>query len=235
MFEYFDAILHQILLVIADNIGDGLIAIIILGILTKAIIFPATHLAEQLRKIISIKKEKMKADLSALKILQGISFEERYHRREKIYKLHDYNPSSEIFMSCLILVQIPVMILSMHSVFTFDWTPFPNFLSIIDLGKTDQLIKISDQKINIFPILMGCICSFPLWPVQSIYYPYSAILLTLAYIIVFYTMPVSLIIFWTTLNTLSLIQRIVSDKGWRNFIDPPWSHKIKIGHDSYSN
>lgn len=213
-----DNLVHFLLQELYLLTNSGFISIFIFALIVKTVMLPLSLKAASLQKDLRDIKLKMGPALAILKREKGMDLEKKYHQTEAIYRKYGYNPYKELASSLLILSQLPLFMLPMHGIYTSSLFSGLNSFGILDLGRPDELFTIGNISLNVLPLIMAIVSSFPLWPRSSSYYPFSMLLVTVLYAFLFYAFPASLILFWLFLNFFSLTLRIYTEGGWKKFI-----------------
>jgi len=189
------------------------IAILLLTVLVKLILFPLTRKSQmsmfkmqQLQPLISKLKEKHKGDKQRMG-----------QEQMKMFKQHGVNPMS----GCMpILLQMPVFFALFRTLqLSFEMRQTPFVLWISDLSKPDTLVQLPftipflGDGLNILPIIMG-IASFvqmKLTPKtfsgddpQARMQQRMMQMMPIIFPFILYTMPSGLTLYWTTSTLISI-------------------------------
>jgi YidC/Oxa1 family membrane protein insertase len=206
-------ILIKILNVFYGFIPNYGIAILLLTLLVKMILFPLTRKSQmsmfkmqQLQPLIGKLKEKYKGDKQRMG-----------QEQMKLFKQHGVNPMS----GCMpIMLQMPVFFALFRTLqLSFEMRQAPFVLWISDLSKPDTLIYLPftipflGDGLNILPIVMG-IASFvqmKLTPktisgddAQAKMQQRMMQMMPIIFPFILYTMPSGLTLYWTTSTLISI-------------------------------
>jgi YidC/Oxa1 family membrane protein insertase len=210
-------ILIKILNVFYGFIPNYGIAILLLTLLVKMILFPLTRKSQmsmfkmqQLQPLIGKLKEKYKGDKQRMG-----------QEQMKLFKQHGVNPMS----GCMpIMLQMPVFFALFRTLqLSFEMRQAPFVLWISDLSKPDTLIYLPftipflGDGLNILPIVMG-IASFvqmKLTPktisgddAQAKMQQRMMQMMPIIFPFILYTMPSGLTLYWTTSTLISIGEQI---------------------------
>lgn len=138
--------------------------------------------------------------------------DERIMMLSAYYRKMDYHPLYSLRSSISLLLQIPFFMAAYHFLSNLNLLNGTPFLCIQDLGSPDGLLKIGALTVNVLPILMtliNCIATViytwgtPLKDNIQIY------VLAVLFLILLYTSPSGLVLYWTMNNVFSLVKNII--------------------------
>lgn len=232
---------------LGDHVGNWGIAILLLTIIVRALVFPLANRAYAMTskmKKIQPQMEELKARFKddAPKLQQGMM---------ELYKKEKLNPVA----GCLpILIQMPIFYALYKTLFvTIELRHQPFFLWIQDLSAPDPtnifnlfgLLPFDPSlvpffgaflQIGVLPLLMGVAMWFqlklnppPADPVQA------QVFAIMPWLFVFMFAPFSagLVLYWVWSTVLSIVQQVVIMKrygvevDWKENFRPPWTKKKK--------
>src|SRR5574344_1861462 len=137
--------------------------------------------------------------------------DEQYMVLSAFYKEHKYNPIMALSSSFGLLIQIPFFIAAYIFLSTLPNLRGQSFLFIHDMGSQDALFHIGSFPVNVLPIAMtlinivaGAIYTkgFKLKDKLQIYG------MALVFLVILYTSPSGLVLYWTMNNVFSLVKNI---------------------------
>lgn len=185
--------------------GDLGIAIIILTILIRVILFPIFYKGAKDQAII----QKLQPRVREIQNNQNSKKEEQAKALMDLYKEHKVNPFSSIL---LILLQLPVFI-ALFKIFGHEALLFPSktLLGLFDLGLKSIPIAIVAALLQYFQVKISL-------PKQSPGDPAAAVGKIAVYLgptltlMVLFNLPSALGLYWTVSNAFSLLQQVYINK-----------------------
>lgn len=210
-FIYVLELLFSISKSISPNIG---ISILTLSILVYLITFPLIKLVERLSYKEEAKKEKINHLIK--EINAAYKGQTRFFYTKALYKIHNINPLSDLFGIAKLLVQIPFFLSAYHYLSSLHVFNSQSFLFITDLSKVDQAIPFAGIYMNVLPILMFIINSLSakVFAKENKNEFLTLFLTGILFLILLYSMPAALVLYWTCNNLISLIVESYKSKGW---------------------
>lgn len=190
--------------------GNPGIAIIGVSIVISFLLLPLYLRADAIQAEERQRQEKMKFWSDHIK--KAFRGDERIMMLSVYYRKMDYHPLYSLRSSISLLLQIPFFMAAYHFLSNLNLLNGTSFLCIQDLGSPDGLLKIGALTINILPILMtliNCIATViytrgtPLKDNIQIY------VLAGLFLILLYTSPSGLVLYWTMNNVFSLVKNMV--------------------------
>ena len=137
--------------------------------------------------------------------------DERFMMLRTYYRINDYSPLSALNGSISLLLEIPFFMAAYHFLSHLGSLNGASFWIIKDLGKPDGLLHMGAVSINILPILMtviNCIASAVYlkgFPIKDKVQTYG---MAIIFLVLLYSSPAGLVIYWTCNNIFSLIKNI---------------------------
>lgn len=190
--------------------GSYGVSIIILSLVVNTVLLPLYYLAEKWQnKERRIQKTMAPELLQAKKDFQG---EERYNKTVEIYKKYSYHPIYSFRTSFGFLIQVPFFIAAYTLLSKYAGIKGESFIFIADLGLMDSLIGIGSFKVNLLPIIMtifNLLSSFVYTKDLSRSEKNKLILMSLVFLVLLYTSPAGLVMYWTFNNIYSLVKNTV--------------------------
>ncbi|MDO5089302.1 MAG: YidC/Oxa1 family membrane protein insertase [Leptotrichiaceae bacterium] len=194
-------------------VGNYGLAIIIVTIIVRALMFPLTLKQEKSMK----KMRELQPQLDKIKEKYKDNPQEFQKRTAEIYKENNVNPLSGCFP---ILLQMPIFIALFYA---FSGDAIPNDATFLwfNLKKPDELFKIGTFTVNLLPILNTAITFFQQKimsggtkgqetnsQMQTMMYTMPIMMLLL-----FYRMPSGVTLYYLVSGALSLVQQYFIMKG----------------------
>ncbi len=188
-------------------VGDWGLAIILLAIFIKIILWPLTH-----SSLVSAKKMKeLQPKMEELKKKYSDNPQKFQQEVTRLYREVGVSPAS----GCLpMLLQIPIFValynalrgaieLKGASTFLMPWVP--------DLSESDPL--------HIMPILMGVSMILQQWAsgqFRDSNTRLTSIIMSVVFVYLFWKFPSGLVFYWFVFNILSLLHQLYIDKTWES-------------------
>lgn len=199
-------IFFDVFLNISNNYG---ISILGLSFVVTICCLPLYIIAEKWQAIDLADQERLKPGIKRIKdVFKG---DEQYMILSTFYKQNHYSPIYSLRSSFSLLIQIPFFMAAYSFLSNLEILKGTSFLFIKDLGAPDAFFSIGSFNINILPIAMtvincisGAIYSkgHPLREKIQIY------VFALFFLVILYTSPSGLVVYWTMNNVFSLLKNI---------------------------
>ena len=145
------------------------------------------------------------------RIKKAFKGDEQYMMLNTYYKQNHYHPLMALRSSFGLLIQIPFFIAAYSFLSNMPALQGQSFLFIKDMGKPDALFKIGNFSVNILPIAMTLINIVA----GAIYTKGFAVKekvqiygMALVFLVLLYTSPAGLVLYWTMNNVFSLVKNI---------------------------
>jgi YidC/Oxa1 family membrane protein insertase len=185
-------------------------AILGISLLVNICCLPLYSKAEFIQEKERELKKKMAKRVASIK--KHFSGDEQYLLLAMYYRENHYHPLMALRSSASLLIQIPFFIAAYS--FLSHFSPFKGQGAFIlkDLGSPDGLLQAGNLSINVLPIIMtffnivsGAIYTrgFPVKEKVQLY------IMALIFLLLLYTVPAALALYWTFNNIFSLIKNIV--------------------------
>ena len=204
--------------------GFGL-AVILLAVLVRLVTMPLTAWSARRQREFALISARIKPDIArAKKELKGAAQSERIL---ELYRQNGLSPLSGLSGSAGLFAQIPFL-LAVFSVTTVSSVfSGAGFLWIDDLSLPDALavlpvtIPLLGNELNALPLLLGGLLA---WSSKTDVNPSGAstilpTIITLLIIVAFYSFASALVLYWLTVNTVQVVERVVI----RAREQPAWS------------
>lgn len=185
------------------------VSIIGVSVAVTLLCLPLYAVAEHWQQIERDTEKKMKPNVDRIK--NSFKGDEQYMILSTYYKENHYHPIMALRSSFGLLIQIPFFIAAYDYLSKLSVLKGASFLFIKDLGAQDALFHIGSFPINVLPIAMTIIniiagaiyCKgFPLKDKLQLYG------MAVIFLILLYTSPSGLVLYWTMNNIFSLIKNL---------------------------
>ena len=189
-----------------DNTGISVIGV---SLTVTLFCLPLYIVAEKWQQIERDTQAKLKPGIDRIK--QTFKGDEQYMILSTFYKQNHYHPMMALRSSFGLLIQIPFFMAAYSCLSKLPALQGQSFLFIRDMGQQDAIFKIGSFPINILPIAMtiiniiaGAIYTkgFPIKEKIQIYG------MALIFLVLLYTSPAGLVLYWTMNNVFSLIKNV---------------------------
>ena len=204
--EHIIEFIYSLFFFVAKNPG---LAIIGVSIGVTLFCLPLYAVAEKWQQRERDIQQKLKPKVDKIKkVFKG---DEQYMILSTYYRQNNYHPIYALRSSFGLLIQIPFFIAAYNFLSHLQSLNGVSFLFIKDLGTPDGLIKIGNFSINFLPILMtliNCIAGAVYTkglPVKEKLQLYG---MALVFLVLLYTSPAGLVLYWTMNNIFSLVKNI---------------------------
>ncbi len=185
--------------------GDLGVAIILLTIIIRVVLFPVFYKGAKDQAII----QKIQPRVKEIQGNQSAGKEEQAKALMDLYKEHNVNPFSSIL---LLLVQLPVFI-ALFKIFGHEALSFPTrtFIGLLDLSSKSVVLAVIACVLQYFQLKMAL-------PKQSSDDPAAAIGKASVFfgpgitLIVLFNLPSALGLYWVVSNAFSLVQQVYINK-----------------------
>lgn len=186
-------------------------AIIILSLVVNTVLLPLYNKADAWQQEDRAKQAKMADKIAELKL--AFKGQERFMMLKTLYRQNHYHPIMAARNSIGFLIQVPFFFAAYQLLSHYDALNGQAFGPFADLGVADALVNIGDYQINLMPFVMTVINLLSAFiytkgltsrdKIQL--YAFAGVFLVLLY-----TSPVGLVLYWTLNNIYSLCKNIVS-------------------------
>ena len=189
-----------------DNTG---IAVLGVSLTVTLLCLPLYIVAERWQQLERDTQAKLKPGIDRIK--ETFKGDEQYMILSTFYKQNHYHPMMALRSSFGLLIQIPFFMAAYSCLSKLPALQGESFLFIRDMGQPDAIFKIGAFPVNILPIAMtliniiaGAIYTkgFPVKEKLQIYG------MALIFLVLLYTSPSGLVLYWTMNNLFSLIKNI---------------------------
>jgi len=156
-----------------------------------------------------VQKQMKNGVMRIKKVFKG---DEQYMILSTFYKQHHYHPMMALRSSFGLLIQIPFFIAAYTFLSHLKDLNGVRFLFIRDMGSPDSLFKIGSFSVNVLPIamtLINCISgAIYTRGHDSIREKVQIYVSALIFLVLLYTSPAGLVLYWTMNNLLSLVKNV---------------------------
>ena len=228
MFETVIAGYRWFFLQIADLIGLGW-GIVALSFLTSLAMTPLMKAVAGIVRRESEYQSVILPQIAAIKERYGSDME-RHGHIQRLYSRYSYSPLSAIKKVLPLFVQIPFLLLTYFMLKDTSQLVGEGFLFLRDLGAPDGLIPgyllpflfvsgrgmaiESDCALNLFPVLMTFVNVVTVYATPGFLQKdcKQAIGIALLFLIMLYSAPSALLLYWTINNTITLMRTVFGGK-----------------------
>lgn len=210
MLDLLDALFLQPLMLIyatvfaalPEGLGAGF-RIIVFSVLLNLALLPVYAQMERRSAASRAVKQRVASDVARMK--KHFKGRERYFYIRAVYRQHGYRPSSELFGSSDLFVQILVFATVFRFLSDLDALSGQAFGPIADLAREDGLLGGA----NLLPFVMTAINALAVFAyVDDRSKRIQAMGLGLLFLVLLYRSPSGLVLYWTMNNLISLFRTI---------------------------
>ena len=184
-------------------------AIVGLSAIVTLLVLPLYNMADAWQDEEREKQRKMKGKLDDIKA--AFRGDERHMITNTYYRQQHYHPLMQLRSIIGVAIQVPFFIAAYHYLSHLTVLNGVSFLFLDDLSKPDGLLKIGSLSINVMPILMTVINLMS----AAVYGKKltgkeigQLVFMALVFLVLLYTSPSGLVLYWTMNNIFSLIKNI---------------------------
>lgn len=190
--------------------GNPGIAIIGVSIVISFLLLPLYLRADEIQAEERTRQEKLK--FWSDHIRKTFKGDEKIMMLSAYYRKMDYHPLYSLRSSISLLLQIPFFMAAYHFLSNLNLLNGTSFLCIQDLGSPDALLKIGALTVNVLPILMtliNCIATVIYTWGTPIKDKIQIYVLAVLFLVLLYSSPSGLVLYWTMNNVFSLVKNLV--------------------------
>ena len=187
-------------------IGDYGISLILLSIVVNILLIPLYYLADKWQAAEKNIQDRMFAEIDSIK--KYYTGQKRYFQIKAVYRRYGYNPLYALRVSLGLLIQIPFFFAAYQYLSNYKDLNGASFLFIKNLGSPDQLLyglNVLPLVMTLFNVASGVLYSRRMTNSEKVQLHSLSIL----FLIVLYSMPSGLVLYWTTNNVISLIRNTI--------------------------
>ena len=189
-----------------DNTG---IAVLGVSLTVTLLCLPLYIVAEHWQQVERDTQAKLKPGIDRIK--QTFKGDEQYMILSTFYKQNHYHPMMALRSSFGLLIQIPFFMAAYSCLSKLPALQGQSFLFIRDMGQQDAVFRIGSFPVNILPIAMTII-NIIAGAIYTKGFPFKEKLqiygMALIFLVLLYTSPAGLVLYWTMNNVFSLIKNI---------------------------
>lgn len=194
-------------------VGNHGVALILLSLVVNIILLPFYNFAEKIEKKEKDIQAKMKPKLDEFKsIYKGY---ELHLYTNNVYRLNKYHPAFSLRGLVSLLIQIPFFMGAYAYLSSYSGFDGVSFLFLNNLAEPDGLLKIGAMSINILPFVMtgiNLVSGYIYAKDSTLSEKLTIIGMALFFLVILYTSPSSLLVYWTCNNIFSLFKTIVYEE-----------------------
>ena len=186
------------------------VAIVGLSTLVTVLVLPLYNMADAWQDEEREKQRKMKSKLDDIKA--AFRGDERHMITNTYYRQQHYHPLMQLRSVIGVAIQVPFFIAAYHYLSHLTVLNGVSFLFLKDLSKPDGLFQIGNFSINIMPILMTVINLMSAFVYANKLTRKELVqlaLMALLFLVLLYTSPSGLVLYWTMNNVFSLIKNLI--------------------------
>ena len=170
---------------------------------------PLYIVAEHWQQVERDTQAKLKPGVERIK--KTFKGDEQYMILSTFYKQNHYHPMMALRSSFGLLIQIPFFMAAYSCLSKLPALQGQSFLFIRDMGQQDAVFRIGSFPINILPIAMTII-NIIAGAIYTKGFPFKEKLqiygMALIFLVILYSSPAGLVLYWTMNNVFSLIKNI---------------------------
>lgn len=209
-------------------IGNAGLAIMTLSVAVKLLMWPVTRLADRLQAQVDQQRSILQPAIDQAK--KGFRGEERHERVLAVYRAHGISPSYPVKSLVGYAIQIPVFIAAFAMLGENIALSEVSWLWVEDLARPDAFLALPfripffGEDLNLLPCLMTLLTVVAA-AVHEDANLNAALLkarrrqlyfLAALFLVLFYTFPAAMVLYWTTNNLLHLIGSLIGRLGKHN-------------------
>lgn len=191
-------------------LGSYGLAIIVLSLVVNLALIPIYYISDRWLEEERSIQDKMKPKLEEIKtVFEG---QERFMMTRMLYRIHSYHPLLAVRNSVGLLIQIPFFFAAYQLLSNYEALNGVSFFIFNDLSRPDGLLSIGNWHINIMPFVMTAInlaSAYIFAKGLSVKDQAQSYIIAAIFLVLLYTMPVGLVLYWTVNNIFSLIKNLI--------------------------
>lgn len=185
------------------------IAIVGISVAITILSFPLYNIAEKIQQSERDIRKNLQGGVDRIKSV--FTGDEQYMILSTYYRQHTYHPAYALRSSISLLIQVPFFMAAYYFLSNLASLQGVSFLFIRDLGQPDELLTVGGYSLNLLPIAMTLINI-----VAGLIYTKGFLVrekvqlfgMALVFLVLLYTSPAGLVLYWTLNNVFSLIKNI---------------------------
>lgn len=187
------------------------LAIVVLSLVVNTVLLPLYHMADKWQQEEREKQNKMADKVAEIK--QAFQGQERFMMLKTLYRQNHYHPIMAVRNSVGFLIQVPFFFAAYQLLSHFPALNGQSFGPFANLGLPDGLLTIGDLHINVMPFVMtgiNLLSAFVYTKGLSSKDKIQLYVFAGIFLVLLYTSPVGLVLYWTLNNAYSLGKNIWS-------------------------
>ena len=194
-----------------EIIGDYGLAIIPLSLSVNFFLLPLYNRAEAIQEEERNRERNMSAGVEHIK--KTFKGDERYMMLKAYYRINSYKPIYSLRSTLPLVLEVPFFIAAYHFLSNLTLLKYSGFGPINDLSIPDSLVSVEGISINVLPIIMtiiNIVSSRIYSGTLSIKEKSRLYGMAIFFLILLYSSPSGLVLYWTLNNLFSLLKNIVN-------------------------
>lgn len=195
------------------------LAIILLSLVVNIALIPIYLISDSWQAQERAIQERMRSKLDEIKL--AFAGQERFMMTRMLYKINNYHPLMAARSSIGLLIQIPFFFAAYQLISNYEALNNVSFFVFNDLSKPDGLLSIGSWHFNLMPFVMTAINLASAYVYASSLSKKDKIqvyVIAGIFLVVLYSMPVALVLYWTMNNVFSLVKNIAYKKFQNRFV-----------------
>ena len=189
--------------------GNTGIAVLGVSLTVTLLCLPLYIVAEHWQQVERDTQAKLKPGIERIK--KAFKGDEQYMILSTFYRQNHYHPMMALRSSFGLLIQIPFFMAAYSCLSKLPALQGQSFLFIRDMGQQDAIFRIGNFPVNILPIAMTII-NIIAGAIYTKGFPFKEKLqiygMALIFLVILYSSPAGLVLYWTMNNIFSLIKNI---------------------------
>jgi YidC/Oxa1 family membrane protein insertase len=205
---------------LAGITGSWGLAIILLAVLVRLVLFPFARRALYEQKRFNEAHQRLEPELKEIKA--NYRGAEQAERLDDLYRAHKLNPAAGMKPLLLVLVQLPILVALFQILLHAPELRGVGFLGIADLSQADHIAPLGTtlpwfgSYLNLLPFVLAGTLVLGAMFVPGEHDPAAArkrlwitSAMALVFFVLFYTFPAGLVIYWIATNLLASAQQVL--------------------------
>lgn len=211
MFDFIITGYRWVFLQMASVLGPGW-SIVALSFICSALMAPLMKAVAGVVKRETDYQSVINPQLEAIKATYATD-KDRHLHIQRLYSRYNYSPLSAVKKVLPLFVQIPFLLLTYYMLKGTAELNGVSFLFLKDLGQADALIPVLHA--NLLPLVMTGVNILTVFATPSFTQKdwMQAIGIALLFLVLLYTAPSALLLYWTLNNTITMLRTFIVKKG----------------------
>ena len=213
MFEMIISAYRWAFLQMASVLGLGW-AIVALSFVCSALMAPLMKAVAGIVRRESDYQSVIDPQVAAIKAKYASDMDRHLHI-QRLYARYGYSPLSPVKKVLPLFVQIPFLLLTYYMLKGTAELNGVKFLFLSDLGQPDALFTVPILKLNVLPLVMTGVNIVTVFATPGFTKKdwTQAITIALLFLVLLYTAPSALLLYWTLNNAITMVRTLVAKKG----------------------